>query len=291
MGRPGDGRVRVGAKKLPVLAIEYVEETVLGRLQEDLPHLAIHLHVGQSHILNGRIVPIVSGRGLVMPFHFARIGIHGDNGGKKEVVSSARGADRSDPGRTVSHTEIDDIEVGVIDDGIPYGATASDFPPISTLPGLRRLLKLGMFKGERGVARYGKEAPDHFSSLGVVGAHIATNTELGTAIANEDFSVGGPRRSRDGIEAVAINDCIDFPDLFAAQGIECDQSSIEATDVNASFVDGDSPVHHITAGSASELAGNLGIVGPEAFTRDRVDCKNPTPGTGEVHDAVHHNGR
>src|SRR5687768_463391 len=49
-------------------SIQYVEETILWCLHDDLPFLPIKLHVGKDKLLCCRIVPMISRGGLIMPY-------------------------------------------------------------------------------------------------------------------------------------------------------------------------------------------------------------------------------
>ncbi len=63
-----------------------------------------------------------------MPFVAARQGVHGYDTGQEQIVAAAGGADGPGPGRAVARAQKDLVEIRIVDDGIPYGAAAAEFP-------------------------------------------------------------------------------------------------------------------------------------------------------------------
>ena len=97
MARPGHCGKGISPQQLAILAVKHIEKTILGCLQQNLAHFAVHFHVGKGHILYGCVVPVVAGCGLVVPLHRASIGIKGNNGGKEQIIAATGGANDTRP--------------------------------------------------------------------------------------------------------------------------------------------------------------------------------------------------
>ncbi len=81
--------VRCDRQELAGLALEHVEESVLGRVQQNPAWRAGDGQLGENHVLHGVIVPAIPGRLLKMPYVASRIGIQRDDGGDEQVVALA----------------------------------------------------------------------------------------------------------------------------------------------------------------------------------------------------------
>ena len=183
------------------------------------------------------------------------------------------------------------MEVGVIDDGVPRRAATADFPPLAAFPRRRRHFHLGMLERQRRIARHCIEAPDLRAGLGIVSGDIPAHAELRATVADEYLPGRRARRAGDRIKTIAVDDRVDFPHLDAGCGVERDQSTVEAADVNAALVDRYPAIDDVATCAASPFTGNFGVVGPHFLPRDGIDRIHPAPCAREEHDAVHDDGR
>ncbi len=70
-GRPAYRDIGPGRDQLSRLAVQHIEEAVLGGLHQHVAQPAADLQVGQDHRLGGRVVPLLAGGLLVVPGVFA----------------------------------------------------------------------------------------------------------------------------------------------------------------------------------------------------------------------------
>ena len=129
------------------------------------------------------------------------------------------------------------VEIGVVDDGVPYCAAAANLPPFATFPGLSSKLHFWMFKGLGRIAWNREKAPDLFAGLGIIRCDIASYAELGAAVTDKDFALGSTRCAGDAVVPLGIDDGVDFPDLLAAASIDGYQATIQCADVNLALID------------------------------------------------------
>ena len=90
MRRPIDRHIRIGTQQFAGFAIQHIKEAVFRRLHDDLAVFAVNLNIGQHHVLYGRIIPSVTGRGLVVPFLTTGVRVQCNDGGQEEVVTATR---------------------------------------------------------------------------------------------------------------------------------------------------------------------------------------------------------
>ena len=126
-----------GGNQLAAFTIHDIEEAVLRRLQRDLPRLAVDRELGKHDRLRRCVVPGLPRCVLVVPLVRAGGGIERDDGGQKQVVAAAGRSDLLVPRRAVAHADDQLIEVRVVDDGVPHGATTAKRPPLAVPRGGR----------------------------------------------------------------------------------------------------------------------------------------------------------
>src|SRR5258708_17850300 len=98
-----------------------------------------------------------------MPDVFAGIRLERNDGANEKIVAAVRAARLAVPGGSVADTHVEEIKIGVIDDGVPDGATSAALRPL-TLPSSCCFFENGSFKKLRKVARHRVKAPSKFSS-------------------------------------------------------------------------------------------------------------------------------
>jgi hypothetical protein len=234
--------------------------------------------------LHGRVVPGVAGHGLVMPDVFAGVGTHRDDRAEEQVVAATRAAQCARPGRAVADTYIQEIELGVVSEGIPGSATATLRPPLAG-PGLGRHLHRVTFEAFGRVAGDGVETPDEFAGCGVVGRDVSAHAVFGAAVTDDDLVLDDARRTGDRI-AVARIRRPSFPREFAGGGVECDQAPVERAGVDAALPHGGAAVLHAAAGLRIPFRRHLRIVLPQQLAGRGIDGLHLAPGAGGIHDAV-----
>ena len=170
--------------------------------------MAVDLLVGEDHLVDAVIVPLVVGRHLIDPLDRAGVDVARPDGHRPLVVA---GPLFRIPGRGISRAIIHQIEIGIV--GIPTpGRAAADLPFIA-LPRAGagvladRLAEAGrLFRIDQrvGIGAFRIAAPRQLAGLDIVGADPTANAELAARHADEHLvlederSVGaGLRPSRD----------------------------------------------------------------------------------------------
>ena len=109
LGRPVHRRiVFLGDQQLAGAAIQRVAEAVAVEMHQQLAHLAADLLIGQDHLVDAVIVPLVVRRHLIDPLRLAGVGIAGEDGHRPLVVA---GALLRVPGRGIAGAVIDQVEL------------------------------------------------------------------------------------------------------------------------------------------------------------------------------------
>ena len=282
---PVHGHIRVGREQLTRRPVEHVEEAVLRRLHDHLAHASADRQVGQHHRLDGRVIPGIARHRLVVPDQLAVVGIDRQNRRQVQVVAAAGAADLPVPRRAIAGADVQQIDLGVVDDRIPHRAAAAVLPPVVPLPGGEcRFERLGFLRLRR-VSRHGVEAPRELAGVRVVGGHVPAHAVLGAAVADDDLAVGNPRRAGDRVRLLLV-DRRRLPRHLAALGVDRHQPPVEHADVHTPLVEGRAAVHDIAARQLVVLAVHLGVVFPQLLTGPRIDRVGDAPRPGGVHHAV-----
>src|SRR5438445_7772694 len=155
---PRDGGVRLRGEQLAGGAVKDVEETVFGSVKKNFSRGVVDREVGKDDGLVGIVVPGVAGSLLIMPDIFAGIGFERNDGADEKIVAAAGATRRAVPGSAVASAEVEEIEIGVVGDGVPDGAASADFPPL-TGPSFCGLFDNRRLEGLGRIAGHGKEAP------------------------------------------------------------------------------------------------------------------------------------
>src|SRR5262249_57018154 len=139
-GRPVDLRVElVGNQELASHAIERVAETVAIEVDEGFARLAVYRDVGEDHLVDAVIVPLVERSHLVCPLGYAGVGVAGNDRHGPFLIDRLAirpGALSRVPGRGVGRAVVDQVGVRIVGEPAPGGA-AADLPLLSS-PALER---------------------------------------------------------------------------------------------------------------------------------------------------------
>src|SRR6266576_2940106 len=161
---PGTAPVRFRRDQCPSGTIEHIKESVLGCMKQCLANLAIDHDIRQNDLLAGSEVPHFARSYLVVPHVFSSIGFESDDTGQQQVVATFRTANLPIPGRPVTDSDVEQVELWVVDNGIPNRAATSEFPPLAR-PCLSCLFENRALKWLGWISRHGVEAPNHISGL------------------------------------------------------------------------------------------------------------------------------
>ena len=131
MGRPVDRRIiLLGDQQLARLAVQRIGEAVAVEMHQRLGRLPLHRDVGQDHLVDAVIVPLVVGRHLIDPLGDAGIRIAREDGHRPFVVA---GPLRRVPGAGIARAVVDQVQLGIV--GIPAPGGAAAGLPLVALPG------------------------------------------------------------------------------------------------------------------------------------------------------------
>src|SRR5690606_20093332 len=108
-----------GAEQLARGPVQHIEVGVFGRVHDDFAFFAIHGQFGQHQRIGAVVVPLLAGDFLVVPAVFAGGRIHGHDGTEEEVVAAFGAAEFHVVRGAVAGGEVDQAQLGVVDDGIP----------------------------------------------------------------------------------------------------------------------------------------------------------------------------
>ena len=145
--------------------------------------------------------------------------------------------------------------------------------------------------GEFGVTGYGVEAPCFLPSLGIIGRDIPTHTELGATVADQHLALDDAWRAGDRVALAAIKDGIDTPHRLAGGGVQGDQPTVEAADVDLAIPHRHAPIDRAAAALTEVLRRHLRVVFPQHGASGGIQGVDHAEGAGGVHHAVDHDRR
>src|SRR5580692_2208112 len=262
-GRPGDRGVGFCGNDITGGAIEYVEESVLRSLKKNLSPDPVDCDVGKDDWRGGIVVPCIAGNFLVVPNVFAGVGFERDDRAGEQIVFSFWAPGAAVPRSPVAGPDVEQVELGVVDDGVPDGAACAELPPFAA-PAFCSLFECRAFERFCGIARNGVEAPRELARFGVVSGDVTAHAHLCAAVADENFAFDDPWSSCDRV-AIFVIDGKSFPDGFSRGGVESDEAAIERADVKFSAPGGYAAVDYVAAGVECPFGRDFWIVGPEFF--------------------------
>ena len=194
--RPGGLDEGLCRDQLACLSVDYIEEAVLGRVEQGLHLLPVNLQIGEHDVHVRVVVPGLSWSGLIVPKVLPGVRVQRDDRAKEQVVPSLRAPDLAVPGRAVARPDVEHIKLRIIGEAVP-GITSSPMLPPFPCPGPGSHLHRFVLKAVRWVAGHDKEFPGLLPGLGVIGGYpAARGSFLGAPVADEDLSgkgLGSPR--------------------------------------------------------------------------------------------------
>src|ERR1019366_9928595 len=116
-----------------------------------------------------------------MPNVFPGVGLESHDGAGEQILATLGTPVLLVPRSAVADADVQEIKFGIVDDGIPDGAAATDLPPF-TRPGLGGLRENWPLERLRGIAGHGIKAPRQLTGLRVVGRHVAAHSELSATV-------------------------------------------------------------------------------------------------------------
>ena len=183
--------------------------------------------ISQNNRLRCGIVPAFGGGFLIMPDIFTGIGLQRDDGGKKQIVPLAVGANPVVPRVAIANTQIELIQFGIINNRIPYGATATAFAPVTlfrlSAPGAGRcgfqdFVARGVVRFALGIGR-GVETPSLLASRCIISGDISARAKFRAAKADDDLVLHNARDASDRAVRFQIKRLC-APILFSRTGIQ-----------------------------------------------------------------------
>src|SRR5215470_4418530 len=98
-------------------------------MQDDLAWFAADLQVRQNKRSRAVVVPLLFRHLLVVPGIAPGMSVDRNDRAQEEIVAAAGTAEGLRVRGAVAGAEVDEVELRVVDDGIPVVASSSDFPP------------------------------------------------------------------------------------------------------------------------------------------------------------------
>ena len=261
---PVHGHEILGRDQFPVAAIDDVEKPVLGCLHHYFFVTAADFERREDDRLRLREIPRFTGHALIMPLIFAGIGIERNDRRDEQIVALPVRAQAVIPWRAIAHTDQDLIEILVVNDRVPDGATTTEFGPVAVPSRLhfgndlvrRRAIGFRSFGW-----RHSVETPRQLAGRGVIRTDIAAHTIFTAAVADKHAAFDDARRASDRI-GFALIDRHSRPRKCAGFGVDSDQPPIERADIDFAFVDCRPAVDHIATSFEPGFAGHFGVIGP-----------------------------
>src|ERR1700733_5358797 len=204
-------------------------------MRQQLAILAVDLLIGEDHLVDAVIVPLVVGRHLVDPLDRAGVDVARPDGHRPFVV--ARSLFRI-PGRRITRAVIDQIERGI--EGIPTPCVAAADLPLIALPGAGAGVLAdwlakggGLFRIDQGVGigTHGIAAPGELAVLDVIGAQPAAYAELAAGYADKDFVLEDEWSVSAGLSLRSIA-ILDRPNDRASLRVQGDQRLVRQMEKN-----------------------------------------------------------
>ena len=125
--------------------------------------------------------------------------------------------------------------------------------------------------------------PHQLTGIGVVGFHLADNTELTTGNAGDHFAFDNDRCGSNGITRLVVGDLLD-PHGLAGVFVQSHEFGIESADNNLVVVQGNAAVNHITTGH--DAVGQTRVVLPDLLAGSGINSVNTGIGGGHIHHAI-----
>ena len=221
--------------------------------------LPADLEVGEDHLGDGVVVPVVVRRELVRPHERAIAGLPREDARGPLVVA---GALLGVVGRRVADAVVDQIELGVVGHPSPH-RRAADLSSVSfgqlVLPELRALvverLESPGLDQHVGVGTDVAAGPDDLAGLEIEPLHPAVDAELAARGADDDAILDDERRHRRRLALADVGD-LGLPQLLAGLGIHRDRVPVEQVVDDLAVGVERAAVDHVAAGDADAHSGS-----------------------------------
>src|SRR5882672_10879167 len=128
-GGPIDRCNGVRRNERAFLPVQDIEKSVLVRLHHDTALLAVDRKGGEHQRLRRVILPVVSGRYLIVPDLFPVVGAERDDGSDVEIIAFT--PQPVVPGRCVSGAEVYEVKFRIVNHGVPNASTTTRLPPLT----------------------------------------------------------------------------------------------------------------------------------------------------------------
>src|SRR3990170_1383847 len=214
--------------------------------------------------------------------------LEGKNGRQVQIVAASGTSKVTIPGRAVPRSNVDQVELRVVDDRVPGRPTTAAFPP-PALPRAGSDAHGFRFKNERGIARDGEGPPDQSSSLRVVCRHVSANSHLSAAVPDQHHTLRDSGRARDRVGLRRVDGC-GFPYSRARPRVDGDEATVQGPDEDFAAVDCHAAIHRVATEDARTRSRYQGVVGPPYLPRSGIDRVHHAPRPGGVEDAIDHEG-
>ena len=272
-------------------AVECVTEPVAIEVDQRLGLLPVDVEVGEDHLVDAVVIPLVVRRHLVRPARHPRVGIAREDGHRPLVVA---GALIRVPGARVAGAVIEEVQLGVV--GVPAPGRPTAALPLFALPGGDAQI-LTLVRGVVGdevradlhlrVGAGAVGAPDLLTAVDVERRHATPDTELTAGNSGDDDVLdhdGGVGHGR----AFLVVGILHPPQLLAGLRVEGEQITGEELDEElAARVIGEPPVDHVAAGHRDGFRRLCRRVLPQ-HRRARLGEVERVDGVGEGGVHVHH---
>ena len=110
---------------------QYVHESILGRMNDNLPSSPADCEFRQHHVGNRVVIPALTWRLLVVPFVTPRVRVNRNDRGDEQVVALALRSQIRIPGEAISCCQIELIEIRIENQGVPNVTTAAQLVPVA----------------------------------------------------------------------------------------------------------------------------------------------------------------
>jgi len=224
-----------------------------------------------------------------VPRQSAGFGFDSENAGDEQTVAARWIAHARIVRSGIARTDIEQIELRVVREGVPGRAAAADRPVAVRVPRRRGHLEFRMFESFLRIAGYDIEAPGEFAGLGIVGREKATHSKVGTAIADDHLTLHHTRCTRDGVVGLTVGR-VSAPQFLSGARVERDQPAIERPDIDFTLPERHAAIHRLTAAITQPFPGDTRIVCPHALAAASVEGEHAAPTRAHVQHAVRHDG-
>ena len=198
------------------------------------------------------------------------------------------------PGGAIADTDQQLVEIGIVDDRVPYRAAAAQFPPVA-MPGcageaFKRFVRCGAIGPVRRISGHCIEAPDQLPAIRVIGGQIAADAQFRARIADDHLAAHHARGHCDRIGLGPV-DGDDVPQFLSTGRVEGNQPPVDRADKDFAFPNRDTAIDHVAAGMGTFCAVYLGIEPPQYFARGGVGGENLRPCGRDIYHAVDNDRR